>query len=144
MDDQTTAESSVDGERPGPVADLLRLDGVFAALAHPRRRYLCYSLLSSTSWALTDLATKVAAWEMDVSDHAVGGDRHERVYLSLYHAHVPRLAGEGIVTFDPETERIEAGSHADRVKTVLERIGAAEDTGQETHARAGMTEDDDE
>jgi hypothetical protein len=144
MDDRTSTEASGSGDGAVPDPDLLRLDGVFVALAHPRRRYLCYSLLSATEWSLRDLAAKVAAWETDRPEHAVDEDRRERVYLSLYHAHVPRLVDEGIVTFDPETEQLATGPHADRVRTVLERLGASEDAGQEAHARSEMTEDDDE
>ena len=121
-------------------AAILELEPVYQALGHPRRRYLCYSLLEATEWSLTDLATKVAAWENDIPDQDVTDDQRDRVYVSLYHAHVPKLVEEDVITFDAASETITAGTHADRVMTALEGMGASLDTSQEAHARSDMDE----
>lgn len=120
--------------------ELLELDHVYEALAHSRRRYLCYTLLEDTEWSLDELSRKVAAYENDVSEGSVAPDQHERVYVSLYHAHVPKLADDGVITFDESTEKITAAENAQQVLAALEGIGATLDSTQETHARSEMDE----
>jgi len=118
----------------------LDIEPVYEALGHSRRRYLCYTLLEDTEWSLADLATKIAAWENDVPDQAVTEDQREDVYVSLYHAHVPKLVDEGVVTFDDVTETITTAEHAEQVLAALEGIGASLDSNQEHHAREEMDE----
>ncbi len=125
-------------QRPPP--DILEIEPVYEVLGHSRRRYLCYTLVESTEWSLTDLATKIAAWENDIPEHAVETTQQKKVYVSLYHAHVPKLVEEGVVTFDEATETITAGQHAEQVLAALEGIGASLDSQQETHARGEMNE----
>ncbi|WP_276261332.1 DUF7344 domain-containing protein [Haloglomus litoreum] len=118
--------------------DILDADHVYSALNHPRRRYLCYTLLEDTEWSLADLATKIAAWESDVPEHEVREDKRDAVYVSLYHAHVPKLVEEDIITFDAATETITVAEHAEQVLAALEGIGGSLDFSQETHARSEM------
>lgn len=113
---------------------------MYQALGHPRRRYLCYTLLEDTEWSMTELATKIAAWESDVPDHAVTEDQREEVYVSLYHVHVPKLVDEGVIAFDEATGTITAAEHAQQVLTTLEGMGASLDSRQEAHARGEMNE----
>lgn len=131
------SESPPTGEL-SPPQEILVLDHVYEALGHPRRRYLCYTLLEDTKWALTDLATKIAAWENDISEHAVTNHQRERVYVSLYHAHVPKLVDEGVITFDHVTEMITPAENAEQVLAALKGMGASLDSDQETHARGDM------
>ncbi|WP_254545857.1 DUF7344 domain-containing protein [Halomarina pelagica] len=127
---------SVEGTDEGAVPlGVLQLDYVFRALAHSRRRYLLYTLKERSRWTLTDLATKIAAWEDEIAEEAVTGEARDRVYISLYHAHVPKLVEDGIVTFDREAETIGRGEHASQVLAALEGVGASLDAGQESHAR---------
>ncbi|WP_458191019.1 DUF7344 domain-containing protein [Haladaptatus sp. NG-WS-4] len=118
--------------------NILETEHVYTALGHPRRRYLCYTLFEETEWSLTDLATKVAAWENDMSEQAVTENQRERVYVSLYHAHVPKLVDDSVITFDDVTETIRADEHAEQVLTALEGMGASLDIKQEAHARRDM------
>lgn len=115
--------------------DVVEIDRVYTALAHPRRRYLCYTLHEDTEWTLTELATKIAAWENDVPVHAVTDDQRDDVYVSLYHAHVPKLVDVGVLTFDEERGLIETADHAEQVLAALDGIGANVDCRQETHAQ---------
>ncbi|WP_129115011.1 DUF7344 domain-containing protein [Halegenticoccus tardaugens] len=116
-------------------AGVLDLQYVFDALAHTRRRYLLYTLLEKRAWTLTELATKIAAWERDVSEDAVTAADRDRVYVSLLHLHVPKLAADDIVTFSSDEETIEKGPNAEQVLAVLGRAGASLDSAQEVHAR---------
>ncbi|GCF13911.1 hypothetical protein Harman_18460 [Haloarcula mannanilytica] len=139
-DEDVSSDASASPEAQLPPPEVLELDPVYEALGHPRRRYLCYTLLEDAEWSLTDLATKIAAWEHDVPEHAVTRDQRQEVYISLYHAHIPKLADEGVITFDEATERIETAEHAEQVLTALEGMGASLDVNQEVHARSDMNE----
>ncbi|WP_276276369.1 DUF7344 domain-containing protein [Haloarcula regularis] len=123
-DEEATSDESASPETELPPSPaFLELDPVYEALGHPRRRYLCYTLLEDTEWSLNDLATKIVAWETDVPEHAVTEAQREEVYVSLYHAHVPKLVDEGVITFDEATERITTAEHADQVLAALEAMG---------------------
>lgn len=129
---------TVDPDRPGldsPPA-FLELDHAFEALAHPRRRYALYTLLETTEWTLQDLAEKITAWENDVPESTLYDDEVERVYVSLYHNHIPKLVEDGIVVFDEPTETIQPGPNAEQVLAVLENAGGSHDIAQEAHARS--------
>jgi len=139
-DEEVPSDASAPPNRQLLSPDILDIEPVYEALGHSRRRYLCYTLFEDTEWSLTDLATKVAAWENDVPDHAVTEDQREDVYVSLYHAHVPKLVDEGVITYDETTGKITAAEHAEQVLTALEGIGASLDANQESHARSDMDE----
>ena len=139
-EDDAVSESSERDTMTRIPPEILDLDHVYDALGHPRRRYLCYTLHEDTEWSLTDLATKIVAWENDVPEYAVTDLERERVYISLYHAHVPKLVDEGVITFDELTETIIAAENATQVLTALEGMGASLDADQETHARKEMND----
>ena len=125
-----------------PPEEILELESVFEALAHPRRRYLVYSLLSSTEWTLRELATKLVAWERDIAEEAVIDHDRDEMTASLYHTHVPKLVDHGIVEFsNGEEDVIVAADNAVQVLAALEGIGASLDTLQEAHARRDYQED---
>lgn len=147
MCDQGGGESRSGAQKPAddlPPAGILSLDHVFEALSHPRRRYLCYTLLASPEWNLETLAAKIAAWENDTIPEAVTDERRNQVYVSLYHAHVPKLADEGIVSFDPDTETIAVAQNSKQVLRALEGLGGSLDSAQESHARAQDSEETDQ
>lgn len=138
-DDQTSSHASGGMVSQANVpAGVLELDRVYTALSHPRRRYLCYTLLEERRWRLRQLATKTAAWESDVTEAAVADAHRERVYVSLFHAHVPKLADLDVIEFDRPTETISAGDHAEQVLNALEGMGASLDTSEERHARGEL------
>lgn len=120
-----------------PPAEILNLEFVYEALAHARRRYLCYSLLSSSRWTLTELATKLVAWERDIPEEDVTDFERDEMYVSLYHTHVPKLIELDIIEFegDETEELIVADENAVQVLAVLEGAGASIDALQEAHAR---------
>ncbi|PSQ08017.1 hypothetical protein BRC97_01140 [Halobacteriales archaeon QS_6_71_20] len=133
--EKARSDASAPPDKQLPPRDILDIEPVYEALGHSRRRYLCYTLLEDTEWSLTDLATKIAAWENDVPDHATTEAQREAVYVSLYHAHVPKLVDEGVVAFDDATETITTAEHTEQVLSALRGIGASLDSDQEHHAR---------
>lgn len=140
--DETTSEGASDvGVLPEIPESVLTLDHVFQSLAKSRRRYLLYSLESNTEWTVADLATKIAAWENDTDAGDVPRDEFERMYASLYHAHIPKLVDERVIEFDPDSETIHPGEHAEQVLTALAGAGASLDDRQEIHARSEMDDE---
>ncbi|WP_323674823.1 hypothetical protein [Halorubellus sp. PRR65] len=142
MNDERESAAGADGggdvdtfEERGVSPAAIELDEVYRALAHPRRRYLCYTLQENAEWSLDELATKIAAWEHGVAIPDVPENAREQVYVDLYHAHVPKLRELGVVEFDESTETIEAAETATQVLRALEGMGASLDSSQETHAR---------
>lgn len=138
----STGTDSIVGEWELPPTEILGLDHVFDALAHPRRRYVCYTLPTDDEWTLTELATKIAAWEHDVPEFEVDPAQRERVYVSLYHAHVPKLVADGILTFEEVSETVRPAENAEQVLQALEGIGSSIDTEQEAHARSEMDDEE--
>lgn len=125
-----------------PPAEILEMEYVFEALAHPRRRYLVYSLLSDTRWTLRELATKLVAWERDISEEAVTAFDRDEMFVSLYHAHVPKLVDFDIIEYeDGEEGVVVAAENAVQVLAALEGLGASLDTAQELHARKDYHEE---
>ena len=135
-DVQRSVDDYIREIHPPPV-DTLELEFVYEALAHTRRRYLCYSLLSSTRWTLPELATKLVAWERDISEEEVSRFERDEMYASLFHAHIPKLAELDIIEYrDSGEEIILAGPNAPQVLAALEGAGASIDELQEQHARS--------
>jgi hypothetical protein len=133
---------TVDPDRSGldsPPA-LLELDHVFEALAHPRRRYLLYSLSARPEWEPWELARKVAAWEREESPDSLDEETIERVYVSLQHSHVPMLVENDIVEVDGASGTIRPGSNAAQVLSILENAGGSHDSEQESHAGSDRNE----
>ncbi|MFC6962732.1 DUF7344 domain-containing protein [Halocatena marina] len=103
-------------------SDDFDLDGVFEVLSHFRRRSVLYAFTMDDQWTLSALATTLAAWEHAVDEEAVDEHMHERMYVSLYHAHIPKLENTGAVHFDEESETLSPGTHADTMCEVLDVV----------------------
>lgn len=116
---------------------LLDLDSVFSALAHPRRRYLFYSVVNDRSTdTLPELARKLAAFEQDKPLDEVTEDERRRVHVSLYHSHIPALAAHGILEYDYKEDTIIPARNIEQVQAVLDGASGELDVRQEAHARA--------
>ncbi len=138
MDDSNDPNPSADATADagtGLPESVLEDDDMFEALAHERRRYLLYTLLDRERWPLWELASRMAAWEAGDPEDAVDEREVERVYTSLFHAHVPKLVDLGILEFDRQDETITRGSHAERTLEALEHTGASAADAMERHAR---------
>jgi hypothetical protein len=95
-------------------------DDVFLALADPYRRFGVYYLQSRGPTTLGELATVLVGWvTADEHGMATRADRAE-VLQALRSVHLPKLADAGLVTFDPETDRVDiVGSLPSNVETLL-------------------------
>ena len=80
---ESTAESNVTDSAEYPTA-VLELDEVFTALAHPRRRYLLYTLVNGNNEeTLSELAIKIVAWEKNKSPTEVTDEERNRVPIAV-------------------------------------------------------------
>lgn len=109
------------GEREGgdPAPPALP-DGLLAA---PRRRYLLYYLCrhgEDARVSLPVIADRVTEWETGApAEERL--DERLRVYMSLYHDHVPPLADGGLVGYDQEADAVELATDADALRAYLRR-----------------------
>ncbi|MCU4974786.1 hypothetical protein OB955_18870 [Halobacteria archaeon AArc-m2/3/4] len=86
----------------------LSTDDVFHVLQTKRRRdVLRYLQDVSDPVRMRDLAEQVAAWEQETSIEALSSDERQRVYISLYQSHLPKLDEEGIVEYDKDRGIVE-------------------------------------
>ena len=123
--------------------ELLEVHYVYEALAHPRRRYLLYTLLEDTEWTLPELATKLVSFEEGIPEESVSEEQRTRMCVSIRHGHVPKLVDLGIVEFDDEAQVIGPAGNAPQVLVALEGIGESLDARQESHARREFHESTD-
>lgn len=98
-------------------------DGLLAA---PRRRYLLYCLCRCAgSVDLPTVADRVTEWE--TGDPAE--ERREerlRIYMSLYHDHVPPLVDAGLVAYDQEADAVELAADPGAIRAYLRRTTPAD------------------
>lgn len=93
-------------------------------LAHRRRRYALQCLRDyDTPLLLADLADEVAVREYDAPLTAIDAENVNRIYVSLYHTHVPKLVDYGYVQFDQERDSVSLADDREsfeRLRAVLE------------------------
>ena len=96
---------------------------VLQLLGNPRRRYLLHRLTQGTHpFELRALARSIAAWENDVPPKAVSADHVERVYISLYHKHVPKLEAAELINYDEQSEMVSFVSTISQLEVVIEAV----------------------
>lgn len=83
-------------------------DTCFEIFAYERRRYVLRCLeMYETPIALADLADEVARLEHDADTLAeVPREEVKRIYMTLYHAHIPKLEDVGFVAYDQESDMV--------------------------------------
>lgn len=94
-------------ERP---ADSTRLDAVFDALRDPDRRRILFELSDH------------GAHDGDPSsleEFATGDEGSNELRTALYHCHLPKLAANGYVEWDPDSGQIRQGANFDEIAPFL-------------------------
>lgn len=85
----------------------LSKDELFRILSNARRRYIIYHLHNAgQEMSLKDLATIIAAEENETEIGDVTDDDRQRVYISLYQTHLPKLEESGIIEYDEERRTV--------------------------------------
>ncbi|GAA0232047.1 hypothetical protein GCM10009000_054250 [Halobacterium noricense] len=96
-------------------------------LTEQRRRLVIDSLLENEqTLALADLAKEVTVRENGTSMPKVDEDEVLRIYSSLYHNHIPRLADAGVVKFERERELVGLGKNSERMTDALSAVSDGE------------------
>jgi hypothetical protein len=95
-------------------------DRLLRAVASERRRaVLCCLRERETPIPLAVLAVEVAVRERETDSPAAAAEATDRISLSLYHCHVPKLADAGLVTYDRERDLVDTVDAVD-LESVLE------------------------
>lgn len=86
------------------------LDTCFEILAHERRQYVLRCLeMYETPLALADLADEVARLEHGVETLAeIPRENIKRIYMQIYHSHIPKLEDAGLLEYHQETDTVES------------------------------------
>ncbi|MCU4800751.1 hypothetical protein OB920_10245 [Halobacteria archaeon HArc-gm2] len=79
------------------------IDRHLAAVSHPHRLSALRCLARADSGLhLADLARDIARREGAGGGESMDDDAVERIYVDLYHLHLPKLCEAGVVSFDAE------------------------------------------
>lgn len=86
----------------------LSQDLLFDVLSHTHRRALLECLdTHSVPLALADVAEEVALLNSGRSIQEISPEELKRVYMSLYHTHVPKLTEEDLLQYDQARDLVE-------------------------------------
>lgn len=82
-------------------------DDIYDVFASQRRRFVIGCLCEhETALALADIADELASWEHNSHLTDVPAKDVKRVYLELYHCHIPKLEDAGIVDYRQDTDTV--------------------------------------
>jgi hypothetical protein len=100
-------------------------DAFFRALAaRPRRRILSH-LVAVDACPVTELADVLCGWAA-TDDTPVSPDERERIRIGLHHAHLPALSEAGLVSYDPDAERVALAALDAPARDLIRRSAEAE------------------
>lgn len=103
------------------------MDAIYTLLGDRRRRYLLY-LLAETDYAgVSDLAARIAAWEVGEATGTVPEPTRRSVHVSLVHTHLPMLADHAVVDYDLRSGDVVLGEGFEEVEPLLEQFRATEE-----------------
>lgn len=96
---------------------------VFGILAHQRRRCALRCLREHENpMALADLADEVAARENETPLAEIPAEEVKRVYLSLYHGHIPKLADAKFIRYDQKRDLVTLSERAEQLTRYREPL----------------------
>ncbi|MFA9417479.1 hypothetical protein [Natrinema sp. HArc-T2] len=105
----------------------LSLDDIYHLLQTQRRRdVLRYLRTADDRVRLRELAEQVAAWEQETTVDNLSSDERQRVYISLYQSHLPKLDNHGIVDYDKDRGWVEPTPRAEQLHPYLEPPSASQ------------------
>lgn len=92
----------------------------FDVLSDKRSRFALYLLEDrGGTIAVDELTARFADWERETTD-GVSEDIEEGIYLRLHHVTLPKLAGFGLVIYDPDSGAVTLSERCDRLQPYLE------------------------
>jgi len=105
------------------------IDSMFDACHHQRRR-IVFAILDAERRSLTlnDLAQTVLEYNRRASPTEVSGDVLSETRLSLHHVHLPKLASDGFITYDPDRHLVESTERFEQVQPTVSTVLDADPT----------------
>lgn len=104
-------------------------DQLFHLLANQRRRAVLYYLGEyEQTVSMRALAERIAAWEHGTTIRMLGSDERQRVYISLYQNHLPKLDESGVIEYDQSRGTVERTERADQLDRYIQSLPYAEST----------------
>lgn len=98
-------------------------NAVLAVFAHRRRRDAIRELRTHENpIPLADLADQVAVREHGTPISEIPAETVKRIYLSLYHTHIPKLADADLLRYDQERDAVALSERAERVERPRELL----------------------
>lgn len=120
MPDNTPCSTAALGPDPTDI-ESIATDSALEILSNERRRYVLQCLLPvDNPMALADLADEVAASENGTETTDVSKEDAKDVYVSLYHADIPKLADADIVEYDQDQNTVTLTQNAAELRPLLE------------------------
>lgn len=105
----TDAGHSSRGAEPKREQSELEPDDIYHILQTSRRRHVLRHLRrAGEPMTLRDLAERIAAREHETTVENLTSDQRQRVYISLYQSHLPKLDTRGIVDYDKDRGIVES------------------------------------
>lgn len=106
---------------PGVSDQPLSPDTIFELLAHHRRRTIL-ALLQTYSYPLplADVAEEVAVREHDTSIDGIPADEVKRIYMTLYHRHIPKLSQYEVVSYDQDRDMVALTERGGQLLAVMD------------------------
>jgi hypothetical protein len=90
----------------------LPLDVTFEVLKNRRRRLVLeYLRDAEDTVTIGELAEHIAAIENDTTVQQLNAQQRKRVYIGLYQCHLPKMDDAGVVDFNQDRGRIDAGDN---------------------------------
>ncbi len=99
--------------------DRLSLDHILRLLADSRRRVVLTLLQEHGSLRLPDLAEEVVRIETDTSIPELTEEEITRVYMELWHVHIPKLAEADVIEYDQQRDVVLLGDSVEEVAKFL-------------------------
>ena len=104
-------------------------DSILDVCHHQHRRIVLALLVSEQrSLTLNDLTKTVLEYNHQASPTAVSEDVLTETRCSLHHKHLPKLASDGVVTYDPDQRLVEPTEQFEQVEPTLATILDADPT----------------
>lgn len=111
---------------------------VYGLLASSRRQRLLFALGSQEDGvAIADVARDIAECEHGLPFQELSQEEVEKVYLNLYHSHIPKLVNADVISCDSEQQTVALTEQGIQISRLAHRL--SEEISQ-TKANGGLPE----